>query len=54
MKKITKTQASYDLVGTLAKHCGNCVMFLTHENRCTLVKGEIMPTAVCKYWEAKK
>ena len=52
-QKITKDAAKYERAKSSTKRCGTCSMFRPPLS-CTLVKGEIAASAVCKYWEARK
>lgn len=50
--KITKDAAQYRQAANSQKRCGTCSMFRAPLS-CTLVKGEISPAAVCKFWKAR-
>lgn len=52
-QKITKEAAQYRRAENSQKRCGTCGMFRA-PLACTLVKGEISPAGVCKYWKARK
>ncbi len=49
--KVSKEQCDYRK-GTPHKHCGVCSMFRP-PNGCTLVKGDIQSTGLCKYFDRK-
>lgn len=49
--KISKEAAQYR-EGSAFTHCGNCDMYRDHS--CTLVAGQISPSAVCRYWTPKR
>lgn len=49
-KKVSKVSVSYR-PGSVPQHCGNCSMYRDHA--CTLVRGVIDPSFVCKKWEAQ-
>jgi len=50
VSRITKVEADYKDVAPRSSKCANCHMFRPPD-ACSLVKGDIKPGGICKYWE---